>query len=76
MTRRKAKYIVSQDEDSLVLFKKDPNYHVKQNPRRKSRHPHETFRFSDEDGSSTMINWIFNNKKSAESAYKRMKKRR
>ena len=76
MTRRKAKYIVSQDEDSLVLFKKDPHYHVKQNPREKSRHPHESYIFSDEDGSSTMINWTFTNKKSADSTYKRMKKRR
>ena len=76
MTRRKAKYIVSQDEDSLVLFKKDPQYHVKQNLRVKSRHPHESYIFSDEDGSSTMINWTFTNKKSADSAYKRMKKRR
>jgi len=77
MPKRNAKFIVSKDEDSLVLFEKDPHYHVKKNPRIKSRHPHETYTFYDVDeGSSTMTNWIFSNKRSAEQAYKRMKKRR
>ena len=66
---------INSYEDPVVLFKKDSQYRERKNPRVKTRHSHETHFFSDDEGSSTMINWTFTNKKSADRASKRMKNR-
>lgn len=64
------------DNDSLVLYKKNPDYHERKNPRVKSRHPHESFMYSDDERTTTMTNWMFTNKNSAERAKKRLSKKR